>query len=153
MTIDTLTQLIDQEAGHIARLGELFLEQRRIIARADAGQLEKLVQQTSVELTELDWTRSRRREVVRQFCHDQIPLTDLSVFLGARCTDKLRTSIDQVVTAARTLQREAWVNRRIIDRSLHAGDAIFRSICGVVENVTYGQQGSTRANSLLNQQV
>lgn len=147
----TVTNLVDALRTEVRLLGDLaaiMRRQRDAVARDDLDAVDDSVFATHRLLLTLTEARRRRRSINHMLGEgDDLSIGALDEFFAGAIPREVRASADQLAEAARTLQREVEVNRRILRRAIADGDQYVRTLCGVPSEQPVGYDSAPRPRS------
>lgn len=131
VTVDALTQSLRTEERLLRELLQVLRDQREGVATADLDRVNSSAFAAHRVLRTMGEARRRRRTLLGALAGaEDVPLGDLEVTLGARCTDELCAARDRVIEVARAVSREISLNRRLLQSALRAGDEHLRALLG-----------------------
>jgi hypothetical protein len=118
-TVTALVDALRSEARLLGDLGALMRRQRDAVSRDDLDAVDDSVFGTHRILLTLSEARRRRRSINHMLGEgDDLSIGALDDFFAGAIPRDVRTAADQLSEAARTLQREVEVNRRILRRAI-----------------------------------
>jgi hypothetical protein len=143
---DRLADTLLSEARLLVDLAVIMQRQRDAVAIDDLDGVDESVFATHRVLTTLGEARRRRRSLAQLLGEsDDLSLSALESFFNGAAPENVRSATERLSDAARTLQREVDLNRRVLRRALEASDKYVRSLCGIPAPGPVGYPDSPRA--------
>lgn len=111
------------EIGLLRDLQAGLLEQRKALARDDAGELERVVHHVGRTLLALREIRRERARLVEGVTGDaDSNLAAVVQLLAITEAETCRAAVDELHLAAQAAQRELEVNQRVIRKAIETGE-------------------------------
>jgi hypothetical protein len=130
-SIAALADALRTETRLLEGLVATMRTQREAVARDDLDGVDNSVFATHRILMSLGESRRRRRSLNRLLGEgDDLSVAALEQFFGSTLPDDVREATNDLASAARTLQREVDMNRRVLRHAIEAGDHFVRSLYG-----------------------
>lgn len=143
---DRLADTLRSEAKLLTELSATMQRQRDAVAIDDLDGVDESVFSTHRVLATLGEARRRRRWLAQLLGESEdLSLSTLESFFNGVPPVSVRAAIDHLADAARTLQREVDLNRRVLRRAIDASDAYVRSLCGLPAPGPTGYPDGSRA--------
>ncbi|MCG8468422.1 MAG: hypothetical protein MJB57_09485 [Gemmatimonadetes bacterium] len=144
-----LEDAFDAEARQLDTLVEILRCQRQGVERHEVGPIQDSVYAIHRVLLTLDEARKRRRTLLE--------VIDAGSTEDATAPDRLERSKKRLIAAARSLESELSLNRRVLEAALSATDEELRAVLdGLEESATYATEAGVadpRAGRLVNRQA
>jgi len=129
---DQLADTLLSEAKLLAELSATMQRQRDAVAVDDLDAIDDSVFCTHRVLATLGEARRRRRWLAQLLGEsDDLSLSALAHFFNGNPPACVHTAAAHLADAARVLQRDVNVNRRVLRRAIEASDAYVRTLCGI----------------------
>lgn len=143
---DRLAETLRSEAALLTELSATMQRQRDAVARDDLDGIDESVFATHRVLTTLGETRRRRRLLAELLGEDgDLSLSALERYFRGAPPANVRAATDELSDAARNLQRQVDLNRRVLRRAIEASDAYVRSLCHMPSSGPVGYPDGTQA--------
>ncbi|MDQ6737095.1 MAG: flagellar protein FlgN [Gemmatimonadota bacterium] len=143
--ISALSDALLAERKLIDELTEIVLRQRAAIAVDDLQAVDDSVFATHRMLLTLGEARKGRRAInAMAGCKEETGVKYLEEALGPWMTSELRTSREDLQSAAARLSREIGINRRILREAIANSDSFVRTVVGAPTDAAqqgYGANG------------
>lgn len=145
---DRLADTLRSEAKLLSELSATMKRQRDAVAIDDLDSIDESVFATHRVLTTLGEARRRRRLLAELLGESgDLSLSGLERFFHGAPPESVRAAIEELSEAARTLQRQVDLNRRVLRRAIDASDAYVRSLCGIPSPGPVGYPDGPRATA------
>jgi hypothetical protein len=143
---DRLADTLRSEAALLTELSATMQRQRDAVARDDLDSIDESVFATHRVLTTLGETRRRRRMLAELLGENSdLSLSALERYFRGAPPANVRAATDELSEAARNLQRQVDLNRRVLRRAIEASDAYVRSLCHLPAAPSVGYSDGTQA--------
>ena len=120
------------EAKLLSELSATMQRQREAVAVDDLDGIDASVFATHRVLSTLAEARRRRRSLAQLLGGtDDLSLSGIVPLFRDRPPAHVAAATDELSEAARTLQREVEMNRRVLRRAVQASEASVRALCGM----------------------
>ena len=130
-TVEALADALRSEARLLADLTAIMRRQREAVGRDDLDGVDDSVFATHRVLVTLGEARRRRRSLNNLLGEsDDLSVAALRNFFADAMPGDVRVAADQLAAAARVLQREVDVTRRVLRQAIRSGEEFVRSLCG-----------------------
>jgi hypothetical protein len=128
---DSLAEALHSESQLLSDLATIMRRQREAVAQDDLDGVDDSVFATHRVLVTLGEARRRRRSIYRLLgVEDAMAIAGLYQAFPVGTADAVRAAADLVANAARALQQEVEINRRVLRHVIDAGDRFVRALCG-----------------------
>jgi hypothetical protein len=129
--ISALTHALQTEAKLLHDLCDVLDRQRVAVAENDIESVDDSVFATHRLLLSLGEARKRRRTINHLLGEgDDLSIPALEAYFGGHVPDEVRVAADLLADAARMLQRDVQINRRVLRAAIDTGDEQVRALCG-----------------------
>jgi len=143
-----LADAFESERRLLDDLMGVLLRQRDGLASNDVAALDDSVYAAQRVFLTIQQARRRRRTLCQLlFGREDVELRTLEDVLGDAPSGELFAARDRLLEAARRLERELRVNRRVIDGALDLGDRLIRALGGAGNTTVYAPPSAKDAKS------
>jgi hypothetical protein len=144
--VDRLADTIRSETKLLTELSATMQRQRRAVAIDDLEGIDESVFSTQRVLATLAEARRRRRWLSELLGEGgDLSLSALESFFGGNPPENVRAATAQLGEAARQLQSEVDLNRRVLQHAIDASNAHVRALCGIPAATSVGYPGGPHA--------
>lgn len=142
---DRLADTLRSEAALLTELSATMQRQRDAVASDDLDSIDESVFATHRVLTTLGETRRRRRMLAELLGENSdLSLSALERYFRGAPPANVRAATNELSEAARNLQRQVDLNRRVLRRAIEASDAYVRSLCHIPSSGPVGYLDGTQ---------
>ncbi len=145
-TITALATALRTEAKLLSDLDQIMERQREAVAANDLEAIDDSVFATHRVLVTLGEARKHRRALNHLLGEgDDLSIPALEDFFGGEIPPEVESAALDLADAARNLQKDVQVNRRVLRTAIEAGDEQVRAMCGAPTARTVGYSPRERS--------